>query len=339
MDDPGDSQNYPAGEDTLPDASPADAEVDGSNAQFISTARDFRGLVPLLLVAFLLGLGAGYLLWGRSSIGTAESSTKTALDQTALADEVNPPAGYTVRASFKDIGPRLLAAGAIDYDRFVQTYEKAGQPLTNEQITILIRASDQPIVINKQNAYFLLNLFWALGLTNANAILKEGPMMQYSQGKIDQFASTGGWTLGTRPATARYASPPIITLTAEQQKRLEEVASAVYRPCCGNATNFPDCNHGMAMLGLLELMASQNASADEMFDAAKYVNAFWFPQQMLELATFFKANQHQDFANVDARQIVGRDYSSGSGFRKAEQWLEAKGLLEPAAGGGSRCGV
>ena len=65
-----------------------------------------------------------------------------------------------------------------------------------------------------------------------------------------------------------YSSAAIAQLTAEQQARLEEVAKGAFRPCCGNGTHFPDCNHGMALLGLLELMASQDASVDEMFLAA-----------------------------------------------------------------------
>ena len=51
----------------------------------------------------------------------------------------------------------------------------------------------------------------------------------------------------------------------------ERAAPFVYRPCCDNATHFPDCNHGMAMLGLLELMAAQGASEEEMFAAARDV--------------------------------------------------------------------
>jgi hypothetical protein len=47
----------------------------------------------------------------------------------------------------------------------------------------------------------------------------------------------------------------LIPLTAEQQALVEEVAAEIYRPCCNNSTLFPDCNHGMAMLGFLELLA------------------------------------------------------------------------------------
>ena len=36
----------------------------------------------------------------------------------------------------------------------------------------------------------------------------------------------------------------------------------------------------MAMLGILELMAAGDASEDQMFEAAKYISAFWFPKEM-----------------------------------------------------------
>jgi hypothetical protein len=76
-----------------------------------------------------------------------------------------------------------------------------------------------------------------------------------------------------------------------------------------------------------------------MFTAAKYVNAFWFPQQTLELATFFKATKGLDFAQVDARQIVGPDFSSAAGSRAAHRWLADNGLLEQTPNNGNRCGV
>lgn len=95
----------------------------------------------------------------------------------------------------------------------------------------------------------------------------------------------------------------------------------------------------MAMLGMLELMASQDASTDEMFEAAKYANAFWFPQQSLEMAAFFKATENQDFAQVNARQLVGPQISSSTGFRQMHQWLVSNGNLDQAPNSGNSCGV
>jgi hypothetical protein len=311
-----------------------------------------HSFVPLFLFfAFVLGLGSGYLLWGRTSISSGDTATTVSSGNQATTtaspssppvspvNQISLPDSYTLPASFGTSGPQLLDAGAIDYDRFVQLYAEAGQPLTEQQLEILSKGSEAPVVIDRENAYFLLNFFWALGLTNRNTLLTEGPMKQYSQGDIGNFASTGGWTIGTKPAIELYASAPIITLTPEQQARLEEVAQAVYRPCCDNPTTFPDCNHGMAMLGLLELMAAQGATADEMFTAAKYVNAFWFPQQTLEMAVLYKASRGQDFAEVDARELVGPNISSGTGFQAVHQWLVTNKLLDQTPDRGSKCGV
>ncbi len=303
---------------------------------------DWRRLaVFVTLFAFLVGLGSGYLLWGREDAQLAIQTTgeDEHASHIALGEQVNPPEGYTLQVSFGNVGPQLLSSGAIDHDAFVQLYEQANRPLDGNQLAILEQGSETQVVLNKQNAYFLLNFFWALGLVNHNTILTEGPMAQNGQGQIGRFASTGGWTVGTKPATELYASAPIVTLTAAQQTRLEEVTTQVYRPCCNNPTHFPDCNHGMAMLGLLELMASQNASTQEMFAGAKYANAFWYPNQYIELAQFFKSAQNTDFADVDGQELVGLNYSSGSGFNAVHEWLANSGQLPQSPENGSSCGV
>ena len=300
----------------------------------------------LFIIAFLLGLGGGFIL-GNSDLAArygneAEASVPAPQDASITAqliEQINPPEGYPLEVKFGDIGPQLLAAGAVDYNAFVEVYERSGQPLGEDQLAILTQGSDADVVFDRENAYFLLNYFWALELANENPILTDGPMVEYSEGQVERFASTGGWTIATKPITEVYASAQILPLSPAQQKRLDEVAKGVYRPCCNNPTHFPDCNHGMAMLGMLELLASQDASAEEMFTAAKYANAFWYPQQTLELATFYKSTQGLDFSQVDSREIVGPNFSSGSGFQAVHQWLTENGVLEGSSGGGNSCGV
>ncbi len=289
--------------------------------------------VIAIIVTFLVGLGSGYLKWGQDE--TADLKQQKELTQ--LYEQVNPKDGYALPVSYGKLGPQLIEAGAIDYDAFMGVMTASGDAISNRQMDILKKGSDDQVVITAENAHFLLNFFWAVGLANRNTILTEGPMVQYSDGQIEQFASTGGWTLATKSITDLYASVDLISLTPEQQARVEEVASAVYRPCCNNYTLFPDCNHGMAMLGLLELMASQNASADEMFNAAKYVNAFWFPQQTLETAVYLKVNQNIDFADADARRVVGKDLSSASGAGMVHQSLQSSGQLKQTPNQGGSC--
>lgn len=309
------------------------AEPADENISTNKRIRQIAGIVIAIVVTFLLGLGSGYLKWGQDE--TAELKRQKELAE--LYEQVNPADGYALPVSYEKLGPQLIEAGMIDYDVFMAVMTASGDVISNRQMDILKRGSDDQIVITAENAHFLLNFFWAVGLANRNSILTEGPMIQYSEGQIDRFASTGGWTLATKPITELYASMDLIPLTPEQQARVEEVASAVYRPCCNNYTLFPDCNHGMAMLGLLELMASQNASVDEMFNAAKYVNAYWFPQQTLETAVYLKANQNIDFADADARLVVGKDYSSASGASMVHQSLQSSGLLKQTPSQGGSC--
>ena len=290
-------------------------------------------VVIIMVVVFLFGLGIGYLKWGQDET----KDLKQQNELTTLYEQVNPRHGYALSVSYGDLGPRLIESGVIDSDAFIALYENSGNPLSTAQVESLKQGSDEQIVISANNAHFLLNFFWAVGLANRNSILTEGPMVQNSGGQVERFASTGGWTLATKPITELYASLDLIPLTIEQQRRVEEVAAYVYRPCCNNPTLFPDCNHGMAMLGLLELMASQGASTDEMFEAAKYVNAFWFPQQTLETATFLKANQNVEFEEADARLVVGREIASASGASMVHQALQNQGLLKNTPGQGGSC--
>ncbi len=304
-----------------------------------------RKLRPILLrlIFVVLIFGAGFFSGIQASLSSQQGANSTvntaSLDMAKMVKAVNPSQGFTLPVKYGDVGPQLLTSGVIEQKGFVQIFEQSGQPLSQQELAILTKGSLEPVIINQENARFVLNFFWALGLVNKNSILEKGTIQSYSKGKIDGFASTGGWTLGQKPVTALFSSAEILAIEPDQQKRVDEVAKSVYRPCCDNPTDFPDCNHGMAMLGLLELMASQNASVDEMYAAAKEVNAFWFPQQTLEQATYFGASKNQDYASIDSRAIVSANYSSISGFQQTHQWLAQHGLLDQGPKSGSNCGV
>ena len=153
-------------------------------------------------------------------------------------------------------------------------------------------------------------------------------------GDASKFASTGGWSLSTGLAIDHYSNYTYVTLTDEQQEIVDRVSSGIYRPCCGNSTHFPDCNHGMAMLGLLELMASQGASEQEMYDIALKVNSYWFPDTYLTLAKYFGA-RGTEWKDVDAKIVLGSAYSGSQGYQKILQEVNP----EPSRGGGGGCSV
>lgn len=315
------------------------------NKQTLPQAKPFAILIVLISVVYTLPLLPSKYKLSFSAQSSLISNTQNKSEGFSNANTaklyalVNPKEGYTVNATFGDIGPRLIEEGAIDLEKFEKLYEKSGVPLTEAQMKILTEGSNENIKIDKENAYFLINFLWATGLANKNVILDEGDMTKYGESRIGSFASTGGWTLGKKPATEIYSNANLINLTAQQQSIVDEAANGTYRPCCGNSTAFPDCNHGMAMLGLYELMASQGASVDELFEAGKYFNAFWFPQQTLDIATYFKARENKDFDEIDPKIVVSNEFSSGGGWSKTKRWLADNNLVEKAPSGGGGCGV
>lgn len=171
------------------------------------------------------------------------------------------PTGEKVFAlNWGNMGMQMMKAGVIDKEKFPNFYNKKIMDITPE------------------NSKIVLNTLWAFGLANKNPILENGPMMDPRYGGVGNFASTGGWTLSRGGAMDHYNMHKFVKLTEEQQTLVERVTKNIYRPCCKNSAYFPDCNHGMAMLGLMELMASQGATEAQMYEIANKANALWFPK-------------------------------------------------------------
>lgn len=255
------------------------------------------------------------------------------IDPATLTKSVLPDEGVTLPISWGDLGKQMVADGVIDEQKFRALFEGG---LTNAEEQMLSGDSDQPIILTQQNSRYILDLLWAFGLANNNEILTNGEMTDEKYGgDASKFASTGGWSLSKGAGFDHYSKHNYVVLTSEQQDLVDKVSRGIYRPCCGNSTHFPDCNHGMAMLGLLELMAKDGASEQKMFDVALKVNSFWFPQTYIDLAMYFK-EQGKDWDEVDSKVILGKDYSSAQGYQKTRQQI--KSLPKPQQGGGG-CGA
>ena len=231
-----------------------------------------------------------------------------------------------------NLGARMIAAGVIDRAKFEAIYAQRGG-LTDEEKQIL-EGETGKLKITQENSGFILNMLWALGLGNKNKILEKGPMMDLRYGGAENFASTGGWAIAKGNTMDHYSRHEFIKLTLEQQKLVEEVSKNIYRPCCDNPTYFPDCNHGMAMLGLLELMASQGVSKSDMYKIALTVNSYWFPDTYLTIAKYLKEKKNTNWVDADPKEILGYNYSSASGYQNI---LSQIAPPETQSGGG--CGI
>lgn len=187
------------------------------------------------------------------------------------------PQSNVLSVHWGDLGARLVETGVMDLEKFKKLYSARGG-LSAENLKLLNGDEDVELTINSGNADYVLNFLWAFGLANKNKILEEGPMSDPQFGGPEVFASTGGWTLAKGNSMEHFSRHRLIELDSEEQFKIERVSKNIYRPCCSNPAYFPDCNHGMAMLGLLELMADQGFSEEEMYKAAEKVNLFWFPE-------------------------------------------------------------
>jgi hypothetical protein len=239
----------------------------------------------------------------------------------ALEDKVLPVDGVVLPVRWGDLGTKLVEAGVIDREKFEQLYSSHARlparqgGLTAEMEAMLVGENNGNIKITAENSGVILNLLWALGLGSKNEILETGPMTNKNYGGAANFASTGGWTLAKGNAMDHYSRHIFFALTPGQQALVDKVSRGIYRPCCGNSTYFPDCNHGMAMLGLLELMASQGVSEPDMYKAALAVNSYWFPDTYLTIATYMK-NKGVEWKDVNPQEMLGANYSSGQGYAK-----------------------
>jgi hypothetical protein len=252
----------------------------------------------------------------------------------AMATAV-PSAGHHSKVVLADSIVRLVQEGVIDPEKMQALYaQRGGVPEAIKQA--MAAASQEPILLTRDNAKAYVTLLWPLGVANRLAANNESPL---KGAKLYRYASTGGWTLGREANGGAYFNRfPIVELSAAQENIVLRVARNAFRPCCGNSTFFQDCNHGSALLGLLALGASQGLSEDQLFREALAFNAFWFPHHYAHTALYFEAVRGTQWRDVDPREVLGASFSSANGWAaNVGQELRRRGLVPE--GGDAACNV
>lgn len=256
---------------------------------------------------------------------------------------VIPESGFRSRIKLGDSIVKLVRHGVIDVRKFENLYAGRGG-LPPELRKLLSAPSYEPIRLTKQNADLYVNLLWPLGLANHMAGNAQSPINKRSPLKgqsLHDFASTGGWNLGKeRQGGAYFNKLRIVALTPQQESLVVRIAKSTYRPCCDNSTFFQDCNHGSALLGLLQLGASQGLSEDELYREALAFNSFWFPRNYIYNALYMKVVKRQDWDKVDAKALMGSEFSSASGSATIQaEVAKIPNLVPKREGEGERCSV
>lgn len=286
-----------------------------------------------ILISAIIIAGAWIYTSGLKTINSIGNSDD--LYDGGLAEVMDLEAeSVTIPVRWGDLGLKMVATGVIDQTYLESLYSERGG-LGSESKQLFTSASNGDLIITSANSGFILNLLWALGLSNKNNVLEEGPMSNPQYGDPSRFASVGGWTIAQGDAMDHYSKHVFIPLTPEQQNLVERVAKNIYRPCCNNSTYFPDCNHGMAMLGLIELMASQGLSESEMYKIALQVNAFWFPDHYSTIEKYFSM-RGLSLDEVNPKEVLGANFSSASGYQKILKQVTSP---EPKKSGGGGCSV
>ena len=297
-------------------------------------------LITLLIIAaFSIGMLVNKIALLSQNSKQAQVATQVqekakteAQNLVKIENKVINPNGYNLKISWNNLGKQMIADGVIDEVKLSQSI--TGKDQLTQDYAKYLDGSNQTIYLNSQNSHFWLNVLWGLGLASKNKLLDSGDMQ--ASGNPANFASIGGYTLGQGDAMIYYSKYSYINLTSSQQATVEEVAGNIYRPCCGNSAAFPDCNHGMAMLGLIELMASQNFSKDDIYKAALAFNEYWFPQTYFSIAYHFE-KLGKDYSKIPAQEILSSTYSSSEGNAKVQQ--ETVGVTWPNQNSGGGCGA
>lgn len=256
------------------------------------------------------------------------------LDEAAA--KVLPARGFQSKIMLGDSVVRLAALGVVDPQKFDALYRDRGG-LPEELREAFSKPSASPIRLTRENASLHVNLLWPLGLANYMAGNAESPV---NGGSLFNFASTGGWTLGKEENGGAYFNKfRIVELTPEQEALVMRIARSTFRPCCNNSTFFQDCNHGSALLGLLQLGASQGLTEEELYREALAFNSFWFPHQYTRTALYFRVARNTGWESVDPKLVLGEAFSSAGGWsQNVDEELKRLGLV-PQEPEGADCGA
>lgn len=266
---------------------------------------------------FALALAASFGVGGLVAAGAFYARRRFLPDpfvryQDVLTQMV-PTGGIKTHVAFGDALQKVIAAGALDPGKLRANYgANGGAPAWLEGL--LAKPSSEPIVFNLDTAPHLLNLLWPIGLSTKTKFNETSPV---NTSNLPNLASTAGWTLGHEENGAAYFNKVgAIQLSHEQEARVKQVASTTFRPCCDNPTLLQDCNHGSALLGLLELGGSQGLDMDDLYRLALIANSHWFPAQYAKTALHLALFDGVMWRDTEPRLILGPEFSTLTGWQR-----------------------
>src|SRR3989344_1662338 len=93
------------------------------------------GFALLILVAYLPAtankFNFGFTFQKKTQAALVNPVSSSGIDASDILESINPSNGFTININSGNLGPQLLAVGAIDFDKMKALYEQSGQPLTS----------------------------------------------------------------------------------------------------------------------------------------------------------------------------------------------------------------
>ncbi len=285
----------------------------------ISPSSGFQKLLPavLLFVLFIFVYQVGNMYAQNTGNARGETSGNILttedgrkIDIEEVIQKVTPDEGFQTQVRWGDVVPKMIETGVLDPQKLETILKnRYGQEMKPEWRAVLA-GEDIPLSIDNDNAVFMMYMLWAMAKHNQNQILADSPIAKYFE----------NYDIGV--GRAGYNDTPLLALNPEQQALAKRVAENAYRPCCGNSTAVPDCSHGYSALGLVQLMASQGFSEEEIFDTFVKFNSYWFPETYIKNALYFEITEGLSWEDVDKKLVAGKEYSTLRGSYKAKNFLK-----------------
>jgi hypothetical protein len=242
--------------------------------------------------------------------------------------------GIDPMVTFGNAITSMVRVGAIDKSKFTKLYA-GDENLLHNALMLLNEDSKRPVQVNQHNAGLILNMLWPLGISNQSDVLSKGPMGTTFKDRMNNMASTAGWILAVESGERYVNQLMLVPLRPDQQSMVVEISQHIYRPCCNNPTSFPDCNHGAAMLGYIELAVSQNLSPQRIYANALALNSLWFPKHYQLLNIWTRAERNTSLNSSDPKTALGSRYSSAQSASEIALALKKKGVLPTSPAGGN----
>lgn len=277
-----------------------------------------KKFIALAFVAVVIFAYQMTTVFGKSAQTDVNSSGTTLvmddgekINMDDIIELVTPKAGFKTDVRWNGVVKKMVEAGVLDPDKLESILTKRYKQEMKSEWRAVLAGQDAKLSIDSDNAVFMMYVLWAFAKHNENEILSNSPF-------VKSFAN---YDIGV--GRSGYGDTPLLSLTSDQQALVRRVAENAYRPCCGNSTAAPDCSHGYSALGLVQLMASQGFSEEEIFVTFIQFNSFWFPETYIKNALYFKITEGKDWSNVSKKLVAGAKYSTLKGSYTAKNYLKS----------------